>query len=131
MSVCAAATQSFVQEEGSFVENGFWMDAIKTHCYVTYESAEVVRIRMCVSLALALVLTHSFSLQARNTRDSLDGKVWPPVSGIALCAVFSQETAMDVHANGEAARSSLKRKASSDLDPSSRARGKSAYERAL
>ncbi|TYZ63822.1 hypothetical protein PybrP1_007354 [[Pythium] brassicae (nom. inval.)] len=71
------AVKSLLQEVGTFVENGFWMDAIKTHCYVTYESADV-------------------------------------------------ETAMDVHANGEATRSSLKRKASSDLNPSPRSRRESA-----
>ncbi|RLN14154.1 hypothetical protein BBJ28_00020973, partial [Nothophytophthora sp. Chile5] len=27
---------------GSYVEDGFWMDAIKTHCFVTYPDAETV-----------------------------------------------------------------------------------------
>lgn len=31
-----------MQELGSFVEDGFWMDAIKTHCYVTYPSSDIV-----------------------------------------------------------------------------------------
>lgn len=40
----ATATQSLVQEFGDFVEdNGFWMNAIKTHCYVSYASKDVVR----------------------------------------------------------------------------------------
>jgi hypothetical protein len=35
--------QALVQEFGDFVEDGFWMDTIKTHCYVTYNSVEIVR----------------------------------------------------------------------------------------
>ncbi|KAF1793330.1 hypothetical protein GQ600_16485 [Phytophthora cactorum] len=32
---------ALVQELGNFVEDGFWMDAIKTHCFVTYPTSEI------------------------------------------------------------------------------------------
>ncbi|ETK90336.1 hypothetical protein, variant 8 [Phytophthora nicotianae] len=37
------AVKTLVQELGNFVEDGFWMDAIKTHCFVTYPTSEIVR----------------------------------------------------------------------------------------
>ncbi|GAB9469468.1 hypothetical protein Gpo141_00006746 [Globisporangium polare] len=86
------AVKALVQEHGEFIANGFWMDAIKTHCYVSYASKEV----------------------ASKTRESLQGKVWPPATGIALSVDFSQQTAMSVNDNGEGdvpRKQSLKRKA--------------------
>ncbi|ETN22148.1 hypothetical protein PPTG_20888 [Phytophthora nicotianae INRA-310] len=35
------AVKTLVQELGNFVEDGFWMDAIKTHCFVTYPTSEI------------------------------------------------------------------------------------------
>ncbi|CAH0478597.1 unnamed protein product [Peronospora belbahrii] len=35
------AVKELVQEFGEFVDEGFWMDAIKTHCFVTYPSSEI------------------------------------------------------------------------------------------
>ncbi|RQM10882.1 hypothetical protein B5M09_011910 [Aphanomyces astaci] len=37
------AVKAFVQVDASFVDDGFWMDAIKTHCYVTYATTDAVR----------------------------------------------------------------------------------------
>ncbi|RHY46840.1 hypothetical protein DYB34_010430, partial [Aphanomyces astaci] len=34
------AVKAFVQVDASFVDDGFWMDAIKTHCYVTYATTD-------------------------------------------------------------------------------------------
>uniref|UniRef100_K3WEJ1 Uncharacterized protein n=1 Tax=Globisporangium ultimum (strain ATCC 200006 / CBS 805.95 / DAOM BR144) TaxID=431595 RepID=K3WEJ1_GLOUD len=79
--------------QGDFVENGFWMDAIKTHCYVTYATKDA----------------------AIKMRESLDEVKWPPESGIALSAAFSEVTAMEIMANGGDRRPNLKRKASSEL----------------
>ncbi|KAF1327115.1 hypothetical protein FI667_g7967, partial [Globisporangium splendens] len=87
------AVKALVQQAGDFVENGFWMDAIKTHCYVTYATKDV----------------------AIKMRESLDGVKWPPESGIALSAAFSEATAMEITASGGDRRPNLKRKASSEL----------------
>ncbi|OWZ22408.1 hypothetical protein PHMEG_0002897 [Phytophthora megakarya] len=74
------AVKALVQELGNFVEDGFWMDVIKTHCYVTYSSPEV----------------------AKKTSSALDGKVWPPENGRALSVKFADHTAMEVSQFGEA-----------------------------
>lgn len=97
------------------------MDTIKTHCYVTYDSKEVVRFyeyyctsRYCVSF---LYSRRCIAMpQAIKTRDRINGKKWPPESGIALGVAFSEETAMEVTTNGESKRPSLKRKASTELE---------------
>nr|CCA14958.1 conserved hypothetical protein [Albugo laibachii Nc14] len=68
------SAKSLVQEFENYVEDGFWMDKIKTHCYVTYASCDV----------------------AERTRDYLDAKVWPPENGVALKASFSSQTAAEI-----------------------------------
>lgn len=35
--------QRMLSATGTIVEDGFWMDVIKTHCYVTFETAEQVQ----------------------------------------------------------------------------------------
>ncbi|KAE9335260.1 hypothetical protein PF008_g13579 [Phytophthora fragariae] len=74
------AVKALVQEFGNFVEDGFWMDTIKTHCFVTYPSAEI----------------------AEKTKDALNGKVWPPENGRSLKVEFVDHTAMEVSKFGEA-----------------------------
>ncbi|CAI5743583.1 unnamed protein product [Peronospora destructor] len=74
------AVKELVQEFGSFVEEGFWMDAIKTHCFVTYCSSEI----------------------AEKARSALDGKVWPPENGRSLGVKLVNCTAMEVAQHGEA-----------------------------
>jgi apoptotic chromatin condensation inducer in the nucleus len=46
----------------------FWMDSIKTHCYITYEDI----------------------LQATEARNSLYNTVWPAITGRPLIAEFIQ-----------------------------------------
>ncbi|CAI5724167.1 hypothetical protein KXD40_001028 [Peronospora effusa] len=74
------AVKELVQEFGSFVEEGFWMDAIKTHCFVTYLTSEI----------------------AEKARAALDGKVWPPENGRSLSVNLINCTAMEVAQHGEA-----------------------------
>jgi hypothetical protein len=33
-----------MEQFGKLVEDGFWMDSVRTHCYATYESVEQVRL---------------------------------------------------------------------------------------
>ncbi|POM73493.1 Hypothetical protein PHPALM_9657 [Phytophthora palmivora] len=73
------AVKALVQELGNFVDDGFWMDAIKTHCFVTYSSDDA----------------------AKKTSAALDGKVWPPENGRALSVKFVDHTAMEVSQYGE------------------------------
>ncbi|KAG9414167.1 Apoptotic chromatin condensation inducer in the nucleus [Aphanomyces cochlioides] len=68
------AVKDFVQQEGNFVENGFWMDGIKTHCYVTYPSIEI----------------------AEKMKEFVHGRVWPERSGRKLAVEYSTETASDI-----------------------------------
>ncbi|ETI50453.1 hypothetical protein, variant 1 [Phytophthora nicotianae P1569] len=74
------AVKTLVQELGNFVEDGFWMDAIKTHCFVTYPTSEI----------------------AEKTSAALNGKVWPPENGRSLSVKLADHTAMEVSQYGEA-----------------------------
>ncbi|KAH7477212.1 hypothetical protein PRIC1_001230 [Phytophthora ramorum] len=74
------AVKALVQECGDFVEDGFWMDAIKTHCFVTYSTPEI----------------------AEKTIAALNGKVWPPENGRSLKITFAEHTAKEVSQCGEA-----------------------------
>ncbi|KAG3096767.1 hypothetical protein PC121_g2399 [Phytophthora cactorum] len=73
------AVKALVQELGNFVEDGFWMDAIKTHCFVTYPTSEI----------------------AEKTSTALNGKEWPPENGRSLSVKFADHTAMEVSQFGE------------------------------
>lgn len=53
---------------------GFWMDAIKTHCYATFESEEC----------------------AARAREALWGLRWPDERGGLLKAEFAATTAKEV-----------------------------------
>ncbi|KAF0698678.1 Aste57867_10719 [Aphanomyces stellatus] len=78
------AVKEFVQSEGAFVEGGFWINNIKTHCYVTYPTPELA----------ALV------------RDKIHGVKWPELSGRQLAVDFSVHTAAEIaeqYANGNVA----------------------------
>uniref|UniRef100_A0AAV1TD65 SAP domain-containing protein n=1 Tax=Peronospora matthiolae TaxID=2874970 RepID=A0AAV1TD65_9STRA len=74
------AVKALVRECGPFVEGGFWMDAIKTHCFVTYTSSEI----------------------AESSIAALDGKLWPPENGRSLKVKFVDHTAVEVAQLGEA-----------------------------
>ncbi|CAI5733819.1 unnamed protein product [Hyaloperonospora brassicae] len=90
------AVKALVQECGPFVEGGFWMDAIKTHCFVTYTSPKI----------------------AENTIAALNGKLWPPENGRSLKVRLVDHTAMEVAQFGEANIPSLpKREGSSEQAP--------------
>ncbi|KAJ0411767.1 hypothetical protein ATCC90586_006726 [Pythium insidiosum] len=97
------AVKAFLQQTGPFVENGFWMNSIKTHCFVTYASTEL----------------------AERTKARVDGVVWPPETGVALAAVFSEQTAVEINNGavpeppGAASAGPHKRKASHDAPPTS------------
>ena len=41
--------QRMLSATGTIVEDGFWMDVIKTHCYVTFETAEQVQCWLLVA----------------------------------------------------------------------------------
>ncbi|KAF4046696.1 RNSP1-SAP18 binding (RSB) motif [Phytophthora infestans] len=73
------AVKALVQELGNYVEDGFWMDAIKTHCFVTYPTSEI----------------------AKKTSAALNGKVWPPENGRSLRVKFADHSAMEVSQHGE------------------------------
>ncbi|EQC38825.1 hypothetical protein, variant [Saprolegnia diclina VS20] len=66
------AVHALVQADGSFVEDhGFWIDGIKTHCYVTFATPEI----------------------ATATRQRLHGVVWPAHHGKTLSVDYSASTA--------------------------------------
>ncbi|KDO29601.1 hypothetical protein SPRG_05554 [Saprolegnia parasitica CBS 223.65] len=63
---------ALVQADGVFVEDqGFWIDSIKTHCYVTFATPEI----------------------ATATRQRLHGVVWPAHHGKALSVDYAVSTA--------------------------------------
>ncbi|ETV76132.1 hypothetical protein, variant 1 [Aphanomyces astaci] len=75
------AVKAFVQVDASFVDDGFWMDAIKTHCYVTYATTDA----------------------AIDARSRIYGTTWPELSGRQLTVDFSTDTAADIAAQQKAA----------------------------
>ncbi|CAG5897136.1 unnamed protein product [Menidia menidia] len=60
---------------GSLVEEGFWIDKIKSHCYVTYSSAE----------------------EAVATRAALHGVKWPQSNPKVLSVDFCGQDELDFH----------------------------------
>ncbi|XP_037131466.1 apoptotic chromatin condensation inducer in the nucleus [Syngnathus acus] len=60
---------------GTLVEDGFWIDKIKSHCYVTYSSSE----------------------EAIATREALHGVKWPQSNPKVLNVDFSQQDELDFH----------------------------------
>lgn len=67
------ALQRYLSKTGTVVADGIWMDAIKTHAYVTFETTE----------------------QAIATRLAIYGRQWPEVHGKVLTVEFSTETATE------------------------------------
>ncbi|XP_077411920.1 uncharacterized protein acin1a isoform X2 [Vanacampus margaritifer] len=60
---------------GTLVEDGFWIDKIKSHCYVTYSSSE----------------------EAIATREALHGVKWPQSNPKFLNVDFCQQDELDFH----------------------------------
>ncbi|XP_045061837.1 apoptotic chromatin condensation inducer in the nucleus-like isoform X1 [Coregonus clupeaformis] len=60
---------------GTVLEDGFWIDKIKSHCYVTYSSAE----------------------ESMATRAALHGVKWPQSNPKFLSVDFSQQDELDFH----------------------------------
>ncbi|XP_061549785.1 apoptotic chromatin condensation inducer in the nucleus [Phycodurus eques] len=60
---------------GTLVEDGFWIDKIKSHCYVTYSRSE----------------------EAVATRDALHGVKWPQSNPKVLNVDFCQQDELDFH----------------------------------
>ncbi|XP_076018305.1 uncharacterized protein acin1a isoform X2 [Genypterus blacodes] len=60
---------------GALVDDGFWIDKIKSHCYVTYSSLE----------------------EAAATREALHGVKWPQSNPKVLSVEFCQQDDLDFH----------------------------------
>lgn len=60
---------------GTMVEEGFWIDKIKSHCYVTYSTVE----------------------EAVATREALHGVKWPASNPKVLRVDFSDQDELDFH----------------------------------
>uniref|UniRef100_A0A8C8CV41 Apoptotic chromatin condensation inducer 1 n=1 Tax=Oncorhynchus tshawytscha TaxID=74940 RepID=A0A8C8CV41_ONCTS len=67
--------KELLSRTGTVLEDGFWIDKIKSHCYVTYSSAE----------------------EAVATRAALHGVKWPQSNPKFLCVDFSQQEELDFH----------------------------------
>ncbi|XP_074150354.1 apoptotic chromatin condensation inducer in the nucleus isoform X1 [Sminthopsis crassicaudata] len=60
---------------GTLVEEAFWIDKIKSHCYVTYSTVE----------------------EAVATRTALHGVKWPQSNPKFLCADYAEQDELDFH----------------------------------
>ncbi|XP_035531658.1 apoptotic chromatin condensation inducer 1b [Morone saxatilis] len=67
--------KELLNRTGSVVEDGFWIDKIKSHCFVTYATAE----------------------EAVATRAALHGVKWPPSNPKVLSVDFCEQTVLDFH----------------------------------
>uniref|UniRef100_A0A672YWR0 Apoptotic chromatin condensation inducer in the nucleus-like n=1 Tax=Sphaeramia orbicularis TaxID=375764 RepID=A0A672YWR0_9TELE len=67
--------KELLNRTGSVVEDGFWIDKIKSHCYVTYSTAE----------------------EAASTRDALHGVKWPQSNPKVLSVDFCEQDELDFH----------------------------------
>ncbi|CAK6967884.1 apoptotic chromatin condensation inducer in the nucleus [Scomber scombrus] len=67
--------KELLSRTGTLVEDGFWIDKIKSHCYVTYSSSE----------------------EAVNTRAALHGVKWPQSNPKVLSVDFCQQDELDFH----------------------------------
>uniref|UniRef100_A0A3Q2PX07 Apoptotic chromatin condensation inducer 1b n=1 Tax=Fundulus heteroclitus TaxID=8078 RepID=A0A3Q2PX07_FUNHE len=67
--------KELLNRTGSVVEEGFWIDKIKSHCYVTYATTE----------------------EAVATRTALHGVKWPPSNPKVLGVDFCQQDELDYH----------------------------------
>ncbi|KAM4714606.1 apoptotic chromatin condensation inducer 1b isoform 2-T2 [Anableps anableps] len=67
--------KELLNRTGSVVEEGFWIDKIKSHCYVTYATTE----------------------EAVATRTALHGVKWPPSNPKVLGVDFCEQDELDYH----------------------------------
>ncbi|XP_076829331.1 uncharacterized protein acin1a isoform X2 [Brachyhypopomus gauderio] len=67
--------KELLHRTGTVVEEGFWIDKIKSHCFVTYSSAE----------------------EAQVTRAALHGVKWPQSNPKFLSVDFCQQDELDFH----------------------------------
>uniref|UniRef100_A0A4W5JT72 Apoptotic chromatin condensation inducer 1b n=1 Tax=Hucho hucho TaxID=62062 RepID=A0A4W5JT72_9TELE len=67
--------KELLNRTGSVVEDGFWIDKIKSHCYVTYSSTEA----------------------AVATRAALHGVKWPQSNPKVLSVDFCEQNELDFH----------------------------------
>ncbi|XP_044223833.1 apoptotic chromatin condensation inducer in the nucleus isoform X1 [Thunnus albacares] len=67
--------KELLSRTGTLVEDGFWIDKIKSHCYVTYSSSE----------------------EAVTTRAALHGVKWPQSNPKVLSVDFCQQDELDFH----------------------------------
>uniref|UniRef100_A0A8C9T1I5 Apoptotic chromatin condensation inducer 1b n=1 Tax=Scleropages formosus TaxID=113540 RepID=A0A8C9T1I5_SCLFO len=67
--------KELLNRTGTVVEEGFWIDKIKSHCYVTYSSTE----------------------EAVATRAALHGVKWPQSNPKFLSVDFSEQDELDFH----------------------------------
>uniref|UniRef100_H2M9R2 Apoptotic chromatin condensation inducer 1a n=1 Tax=Oryzias latipes TaxID=8090 RepID=H2M9R2_ORYLA len=67
--------KELLSRTGTLVEDGFWIDKIKSHCYVTYSSVE----------------------EAVATRTALHGVKWPQSNPKVLSVDFCQQDELDFH----------------------------------
>uniref|UniRef100_A0A1A8FUH0 Apoptotic chromatin condensation inducer 1b n=2 Tax=Nothobranchius korthausae TaxID=1143690 RepID=A0A1A8FUH0_9TELE len=67
--------KELLNRTGSVVEEGFWIDKIKSHCYVTYASTE----------------------EAVSTRTALHGVKWPASNPKVLSVDFCKQAELDFH----------------------------------
>ncbi|KAM7378849.1 hypothetical protein PAMP_004444 [Pampus punctatissimus] len=67
--------KELLSRTGTLVEDGFWIDKIKSHCYVTYSSSE----------------------EAVATRAALHGVKWPQSNPKVLSVDFCQQDELDFH----------------------------------
>ncbi|XP_077961745.1 apoptotic chromatin condensation inducer 1b isoform X2 [Gasterosteus aculeatus] len=66
--------KELLNRTGAVVEEGFWIDKIKSHCYVTYATAE----------------------EAAATRAALHGVKWPPSNPKVLSVDFCEQNELDI-----------------------------------
>ncbi|GAA6228141.1 apoptotic chromatin condensation inducer in the nucleus-like [Lates japonicus] len=67
--------KELLNRTGTMVEDGFWIDKIKSHCYVTYATTE----------------------EAVATRTAIHGVKWPPSNPKVLSVDFSEQDELDFH----------------------------------
>ncbi|KAM9426452.1 apoptotic chromatin condensation inducer 1b [Pholidichthys leucotaenia] len=67
--------KELLNRTGTVVEEGFWIDKIKSHCYVTYSTTE----------------------EAVTTRTALHGVKWPQSNPKVLSVDFSEQDELDFH----------------------------------
>uniref|UniRef100_A0A8C6UDX1 Apoptotic chromatin condensation inducer 1b n=1 Tax=Neogobius melanostomus TaxID=47308 RepID=A0A8C6UDX1_9GOBI len=67
--------KELLNQTGSVVEDGFWIDKIKSHCYVTYSTTE----------------------EAVTTRNTLHGVKWPQSNPKVLSVDFCEQDELDFH----------------------------------